>query len=306
MSTERYFMPLKHFTLIIILFSCFIQYVHHADNSVSTIKSWPVDVLLDRLVLLRSGKIPALENYDDSSGYSFSKASDEIDIDLLSNSERLAAFLNTELLEGNRLDSFLLWLKGSDPLAKWHTRDLSRNINRSLIAESFYENVRHTRRSDRYYEVRDQLETVLDSVETSNSYQYAYGREVGRKIIKQFDAIHRQTFFENKVHNVDIGIDFLEPVKAILRGLKLKEKFQWIFDNVLYIGYKSSFKHHKKVFMRFKGYYAKTSVSFELLRRERYWWGFGSWEIVGTTSKVIEEPMAIVGTDVKELEPIQN
>ena len=306
MSTERYFMPLKHFILIIILFSGLIQSVHHADNSVSTIKSWPVDVLLDRLVLLRSGKIPALENSDDSSGYLSSKASDEIDIDLLSNAERLAAFLNTELLEGNRLDSFLLWLKGSDPLAKWHTRDLSRNINRSLIAESFYENVRQSRRSGRYYEVRDQLETVLDSVEISNSYQYAYGREVGRKIIKQFDAIHRQTFFENKVHNVDIGIDFLEPVKAILRTLKLKEKFQWIFDNVLYFGYKSSFKHHKKVFMRFKGFYAKTSVSFELLRRKRYWWGFGSWEMVGTTSKVIEEPMAIVGTDVKELEPSQN
>ncbi len=299
-------MSLKHFTLIIILFSGFIQCVHFADNSVSTIKSWPVDVLLDRLVLLRSGKIPAAENYIDSSEYLSSEASDEIDIVLLSNAERLAAFLNTELLEENRLDSFLLWLKGSDPLAKWHTRDLSKNINRSLIAESFYENVKQTRRSGRYYEVRDQLETVIDSVETSNSYEYAYGREVGRKIIKQFDAIHRQTFFENKVHNVDIGIDFLEPVKAILRSLKLKEKFQWIFDNVLYIGYKSSFKHHKKVFMRFKGFYAKTSVSFELMRRKRHWWGYGSWEIVGTTSKVIEEPMAIVGTDVKELEPSQN
>ena len=299
-------MSLKHFTLIIILFSGFIQCVHFADNSVSTIKSWPVDVLLDRLVLLRSGKIPAAENYIDSSEYLSSEASDEIDIVLLSNAERLAAFLNTELLEENRLDSFLLWLKGSDPLAKWHTRDLSKNINRSLIAESFYENVKQIRRSGRYYEVRDQLETVIDSVETSNSYEYAYGREVGRKIIKQFDAIHRQTFFENKVHNVDIGIDFLEPVKAILRSLKLKEKFQWIFDNVLYIGYKSSFKHHKKVFMRFKGFYAKTSVSFELMRRKRHWWGYGSWEIVGTTSKVIEEPMAIVGTDVKELEPSQN
>ena len=54
--------------------------------------------------------------------------------------------------------------------------------------------------------------------------------------------------------------------------------------------------------MRFKGYYAKISISFELMRRKRYWWGYGNWEVVGTASKVVEEPMAIVGTDVKELE----
>ncbi len=299
-------MPIKLFIFSTILLSGLNLSAYHADSSLITIKSWPIDLLLDRLVLLRSGKIATTESFRGSNPLITSFKSEEIDIDIMSNPSQLATFLRNELIQQDRLDSYLKWLENADPFAKLLTKDLSTKINRALIAESFHENTRQTRRSNRYYEVRDELEKTINAVKTFNGYQYAYGKEVGRKIIKQFDAIHRQTFFENRVHNVDIGVDFLEPVKAILRSLKLKEKFEWIFDNTLYIGYKSSFKHHKKVFMRFKGFYAKTSISFELMRRKRHWWGYGSWEIVGTASKLVEEPMAIVGTDVKELEPSHN
>jgi len=146
-----------------------------------------------------------------------------------------------------------------------------------------------------------ELKAYLGEQKSRDSYQYAYGQEVSRETIDEFEAIHRNTFFENKSHNINIGIDFLEPIKKVLKALKLEKKFSWVFENSLFYGYKSSFKHHKKVFMRFKGYYGKIAVKVELMRRKRYWWGYGSWEKVGVTTKMLKEPIAVVGTEVKEL-----
>ena len=299
-------MTSKYFASILLLLFFLVSGVQFADGTGHTIRTWPVDILLDRLVLLRADKNKSRKNLDNRSELTDQEFGVDLDLDLLDDPEGLVSLLQGELLDEAKLMYFLSWLDKADPLAKMHTNDLVVNIKKNLLAEKLHRHESYRIKTENSHQLIDQALLALNPIKISDSYQYAYGRELDRKIIKNFDAIHRQTFFENKLHKVDVGIDFLKPLKAILKTLKLEEKFEWIFENIVYIGYKSSFKHHKKVFMRFKGYYAKTSITFELMRRKRYWWGYGNWELAGTASKVVEEPMAVIGTDVKELEPSQN
>lgn len=300
------FISTKYFAVILISLILSFGGVRLVDARGDTIRTWPVDILLDRLVLLRDNKAEPRVHSVDASEQEDVHFGGDLDLSVLDDPHKLVSLLHLELIDEENLAYFLVWLKNADPVAKWHTKDLRIRIKKSLLAEKLYTDTGERLRSAEFPRLFKQVLSKLDPVKVSDNYQYAYGRELDRKIIKHFDAIHRQTFYENKVHNVDIGVDFLEPLKAILMTLKLGDKFEWIFDNILYIGYKSSFKHHKKVFMRFKGYYAKTSISFELMRRKRYWWGYGNWELVGTASKLVEEPMAVIGTDVKELESARN
>lgn len=134
------------------------------------------------------------------------------------------------------------------------------------------------------------------------SYEYAYGRELSREELKRFELIRRNTFFENTHHKIDIDIDFLGPIKKVIKALKLKDKFSWVWDQKLHFGYHSEFKHYKKVFVREKGYYKKVKVKLELIRRKvSFWTGPGPWEVYGTGHKYFEEPAAVVGFEVKEL-----
>lgn len=299
-------MSYKYFAPILVLLILSLGGVRLVDAREETIRTWPIDVLLDRLVLLRDNKAVQRASSTNELKPIDQNLGQDLDLSLLDDPQRLVSFLHLELLDEEKLAYFLVWVNNADPVARWHTKDLQTGIRQTLLAEKLHTDSSKVSRSAEFPRLLEQVLSKLDPIKVSDSYQYAYGRELERKIIKNFEAIHRQTFYENKIHNVDIGVDFLEPLKAILKTLKLGEKFEWIFENILHIGYKSSFKHHKKVFMRFKGYYAKISISFELMRRKRYWWGYGNWEVAGTASKVVEEPMAVIGTNVKELEPSQN
>ncbi|PCJ16581.1 MAG: hypothetical protein COB02_15900 [Candidatus Cloacimonadota bacterium] len=138
---------------------------------------------------------------------------------------------------------------------------------------------------------------------TLASYEYAYGKELAREDLKTYELIRRNTFFENSHHKIDIDIDFLKPIKKIISALKLKSKFSWIWDQKLHFGYHSEFTHYKKIFMREKGYYKKVKVTVELLRRKTSFWGSpGPWKVYGQSVKYFEEPSAIVGFEVKELD----
>ena len=300
------FISTRYFALILIALTLSFGGMRLLHANTDTIKTWPVDILLDRLVLLRANRAVQPVQRVEASEQIDSQFVGDLDLSILYDPQKLVSLLHLELVHEANLEYFLDWLKSADPVAKSYTKDLQIRIRKTLLAEKLHTDSPNMSRSAKFPRLLEQVLSKLDPIKVSDNYQYAYGRELERKIIKNFDAIHRQTFYENKTHNVDIGVDFLEPLKAILKTLKLGEKFEWIFENILHVGYKSSFKHHKKVFMRFKGYYAKISISFELMRRKRYWWGYGNWEVVGTASKVVEEPMAIVGTDVKELESSQD
>lgn len=138
--------------------------------------------------------------------------------------------------------------------------------------------------------------------EPLESWDYAYGKEISREVVDKYESIIRQTFFENRTHNVDIQLDFLEPIRKIITKLNLKSMFEWLWDSKLFYGYHSSFVHHKKVFIRFKAFNQKVAVKVEVLRRKRYWWGYGDWEIYGSTTRMMEEPTAVVGREVEELD----
>ncbi len=139
---------------------------------------------------------------------------------------------------------------------------------------------------------------LFRSYQALAQYEYIYGQEIKREVVDKYESIIRQTFFENKTHNVDIAADFLEPIRKIISTLQLKSMFEWLWDSKLYFGYHSSFKYHRKVFIRFKGYYQKTAVTVEVLRRKKSFWGNEPWEKYGTSTKLVEEPTAIVGREV--------
>jgi hypothetical protein len=134
------------------------------------------------------------------------------------------------------------------------------------------------------------------------SYEYAYGRELKRQVLEEFEVIHRHTFMENYEHKIDIEVDFLDPIKKIISTLRLDGRFEWLYKQSLRYGYHAYFKHSKKVFTRSKGYYGKLRLTLELLRRKRRWWGSSDWEVVGRTIQIQEEPRALVATDARVLD----
>lgn len=284
-----------NFIVKTIYLSLFSVYMVFAQSSEIEFKSWPSEILFDRLVLLRNCQVDVetklaqvcdLNTQISNGGPS-----------ALNDPVALTELLETAFEEVDFRKEFIDWFLRSDQLARGNVGDLVRLYRRyaqsDILSGHFDDSAPEEFRVD-------EISRII-AMDRLDQYDYAYGKEVGRKVLKQFDAIHRQTFFENKTHNIDINIDFIEPIKAIVTHLQLKEKFKWLFNNKLYFGYKSSFKHKRKVFIRFLGYYAKVSVDIELLRRKIYWWGYGEWEKVGITSKVIQEPVAIVGTDAKEI-----
>lgn len=250
----------------------------------SVIEGMPLELLLFREVNLSSQLSRSIE--------------EERGIGEIKEIEKQREALRSELLpylstaQGYR--EFVRFLENAGPVERQEMRGLAHLVQTKINA-SRLENDGLGPADD------SELKAYLGEQRSRDSYQYAYGKEVSRETIDEFEAIHRNTFFENKSHSINIGIDFLEPIKKVLKALKLEKKFSWVFENSLFFGYKSSFKHHKKVFMRFKGYYGKIAVKVELMRRKRYWWGYGSWEKVGVTTKMLEEPIAVVGTEVKEL-----
>lgn len=259
------------------------------------LESWPSEILFDRIVLLRTCQVDTNSKGQPGCDSFAQKSSDGPSIlkDQFAMTELLEkAFKNVDFRR-----EFVSWFVDSDPLARHHVGDFVKLYRKYAQAHKF--SVKFDHIPQETFEI-EKISAVL-AKDRLDQYEYAYGKEVGRKVLKHFDAIHRQTFFENRTHDIDISVDFLKPIKTILTHLKLKQKFQWVFDNKLYFGYKSSFKHNKKVFIRFLGYYAKVSLDIELLRRRVYWWGYGEWEKVGITSKIIQEPVAMVGTEVKEI-----
>jgi hypothetical protein len=156
--------------------------------------------------------------------------------------------------------------------------------------------------SELLYGVNNVSELFRD-VDSRVSYEYTLGKELKREVVKEFEAIHRHTLMENYEHNISIDIDFLEPLKKIINTLKLKDMFSWLWEQALHYSYHASFSHKKKIFTRSHGYYQNVAVTFEVLRRERYWWGgTGEWEKYGHTLRNVEEPRAVLTTEVKELD----
>jgi len=133
-------------------------------------------------------------------------------------------------------------------------------------------------------------------------YEYAYGRELQRDVLEEFEVIHRHTYMENYEHKIDIEIDFLGPIKKVLSGLHLEKRFEWLYKQRLRYGYHAYFKHYKKVFTRATGYYGKLRLTLELLRRKRRWWGSSEWEVIGATTQIHEEPRALVATEARILD----
>jgi hypothetical protein len=133
-------------------------------------------------------------------------------------------------------------------------------------------------------------------------YEYRLGRELDRKIVKTYEAIHRRTMMENIEHHIDIDVDFLKPIKKVIETLKLKEKFSWLWNQKLRWGYHSHFKHHKKIFTRQQAFYDKISVKFELWRREKGIIWDGDWERCGTSNRMVEEVAAMVAKEAKQLD----
>lgn len=143
---------------------------------------------------------------------------------------------------------------------------------------------------------------MFRSYQPMAQYEYRLGRELKREVLDRYESIIRQTFFENKSHNVDIAADFLEPIRKVITTLKLKSMFEWLWDSKLFFGYHSSFTYHRKVFIRFKGYYQKTAVTVEVLRRKVTFFGSEPWEPHGSIVQMVEEPTAVVGREVQLLD----
>ena len=68
-------------------------------------------------------------------------------------------------------------------------------------------------RSAKFPRLLEQVLSKLDPIKVSDNYQYAYGREFERKIIK-ISTPSTDKHLQNKTHNVDIGVDFLEPLES--------------------------------------------------------------------------------------------
>gem|GEM_PF-1054373 len=201
------------------------------------------------------------------------------------------------ILEEGILQEFTVFLERGDPL---QTQAL-REISQLLVSRVRFQ-------SPKDQSLRDLSARILEKLppaSLSASYEYAYGKELERKSLKEFDAIHRKTLFENREHKIEIDIDFLGPLKKLIEALKVKEKFSWVWAQKLRFAYRAFFKHHKRIFTRSVGYYEKVSVKIELLRRKRSFWGTGPWESYGYTYLTREEPRALITTEAREL-PSEN
>jgi hypothetical protein len=198
------------------------------------------------------------------------------------------------IVQENLIEKFASYFESSDPLTQASLAALAKNLisRENLRLQAGASSVSVTSAA-----------SLFPSLNTRVSYEYAYGEELEREVQDEFEAIHRYTYMENREHNVDIDVDFLEPIKKIVEKLSLKDKFKWLWEQKLHFGYHSSFFHRKKVFMRSVGYYQKVAVTLQVLRREKKWWGgSGEWELHGTAVRYFEEPRAIVATEAKELD----
>ena len=201
--------------------------------------------------------------------------------------------LVSHILHDNLFYQFLEFLESGGPLELQALRELS-HILVSKIRFQEPENEELNRLGGRILE-------ILPPASVSATYEYAYGKELERKIVKQFEAIHRQTLFENKEHGIEIDLDFLKPIKKLVEFLRVQEKFSWLWEQTLRFAYRARFKHSKKIFTRSLGYYNKVSVKIEILRRKRSFWGDGPWESYGSTYQSQEIPRAVLTTEIKEL-----
>jgi len=202
-----------------------------------------------------------------------------------------AEILANHLIEENRVVEFASFYEKSDEVIREALRPVVRDLivmlNTRILA------------GDEIVLPSVTPRALFRSYQPLAQYEYIYGQEIRREVVDKYESIIRQTFFENKTHSVDIAADFLEPIRKIISTLQLKSMFEWLWDSKLYFGYHSTFKYHRKVFIRFKGYYQKTAVTVEVLRRKKTFWGSEPWEKYGTSTKLIEEPTAVVGREVQ-------
>ena len=197
------------------------------------------------------------------------------------------------ILEESLVSDFVSFLQKADPVSLQALREISHLLVSRLRFSA------HGVNQDSG--LASQILELIPSASLSATYEYAYGRELERKAIKEYEVIHRNTFFENREHRIDIDVDFLGPLKKVLKALKVEKSFSWVWKQKLRFAYKAWFKHYKKVFARTLGFYEKVSVKIEILRRKRSFWGTGEWESHGHTYITREEPRALLTTEAREL-----
>ena len=197
------------------------------------------------------------------------------------------------ILEESLVSDFVSFLQKADPVSLQALREISHLLVSRLRFSA------HGVNQDTG--LASQILELIPSASLSATYEYAYGRELERKAIKEYEVIHRNTFFENREHRIDIDVDFLGPLKKVLKALKVEKSFSWVWKQKLRFAYKAWFKHYKKVFARTLGFYEKVSVKIEILRRKRSFWGTGEWESHGHTYITREEPRALLTTEAREL-----
>jgi hypothetical protein len=276
--------------LVLLAFPSNLQAVEKfsSDAVVTEVENRPLDVVLGKLI---TEYYEYYSSFDLKSGDSLEKKKEK---ELIYQSSVERVFQHT-------YDEQLI-LKVAEFFK--NTDDMNRNALRGLVKRLIVaENLRAQEGSSVLSESGvDGAAALFEGLDRA-SYEYAYGNEIGREVVDTFEAIHRSTFMENLEHKVDIDIDFLKPIKKVVEKLNLKEKFKWLWNQKLHWGYHSHFIHKKKVFMRSHGYYQKVAVKLQVLRRERYWWGgTGDWEVHGSSTKMMEEPRALVATEARELD----
>lgn len=239
----------------------------------------PLEVSLTHLILSYQNSRPSTQNPDQNSDQNV----------YFEERDRL---LN-HLQEDNLVQEFVNFLQLAGPLELQALRDLGHRLV-SKIRFQEPDNKELNALGSKILE-------ILPPASLTATYEYAYGKELERKVVKQFEAIHRQTLFENKEHGIEIDLDFLSPVKKLVQFFKIQEKFSWLWEQSLRFAYRAKIKHSKKIFTRSLGYYDKVSVKIEILRRKRSFWGDGPWEVYGHTYQAQELPRAILTTEIKEL-----
>ena len=92
-------MTSKYFASILILIFFLVGGVQYADDTGHTIRTWPVDILLDRLVLLRADKNKSRKNLENRSKLLDQEFGVDLDLDLLDDPEGLVSLLQGEILD---------------------------------------------------------------------------------------------------------------------------------------------------------------------------------------------------------------
>ena len=273
------FLPIL--AILLPLFSTSLQAVERfefPDRAVE-VSGRPLDVSLSRLV-------QAYCDYKKSPEKGLDKAllqAYELDRDRVLN----------HILEDSLVADFVDFLREADPVSLQALREISHLLVSKL---RFSED-----EVNQDAGMASQILELIPSSTISATYEYAYGRELERKSIKDYEVIHRNTLFENREHRIDIDVDFLGPLKKVLKALKVEKSFSWVWKQKLRFAYKAWFKHSKKVFARTLGFYEKVSVKIEMLRRKKSFWGNGEWKSFGYTYITREEPRALLTTEAKEL-----